>query len=70
LLFPFFKKKINYFRDIFKTKMRTYSEEMVPFVSSLLQSVVLHPNSLCLIIESLSLCVETEIIDTRASMNL
>lgn len=61
---------MNYFRDIFKTKMREYTEELVPFISNLLQSVVLHPNSLCLIIESLNLFTETEIIDPRASMNL
>ncbi|CAB5373170.1 unnamed protein product [Rhizophagus irregularis] len=53
-------------RDIFKTKMREYTEELVPFISNLLQSVVLHPNSLCLIIESLNLFTETEIIDPRA----
>lgn len=50
--------------------MRDYTEELVPFISNLLQSVVLHPNSLCLIIESLNLFAETEIIDPRASMNL
>ncbi|CAI2165552.1 14383_t:CDS:10 [Funneliformis geosporum] len=53
-------------RDICKSKARDYAEEVIPFMSSLLQSVILHPNSLCLIIESLNLCVEAKVIDSRA----
>ncbi|CAG8528124.1 16440_t:CDS:10 [Funneliformis mosseae] len=53
-------------RDICKSKARDYAEEVIPFMSSLLQSTILHPNSLCLIIESLNLCVEATVIDSRA----
>lgn len=57
----------NYFyRDICKSNGRDYAEELIPFISILLQSVVLHPKSLCLIIESLNACVESKAIDARA----
>ncbi|CAG8614440.1 7786_t:CDS:2, partial [Dentiscutata heterogama] len=53
-------------RDICKSKGRDYAEELLPFISSLLQSVILHPKSLYLVIEALNACVEAKVVETRA----
>ncbi|CAG8584546.1 9430_t:CDS:2, partial [Cetraspora pellucida] len=53
-------------RDICKSKGRDYAEELLPFISSLLQSVILHPKSLYLIIETLNACIEAKVVETRA----
>ena len=50
-------------RDICKTDAVNYSQDLIPIMSSLLQSVTLHPISLCLIIDSLNACVEANAID-------
>ncbi|KAG9285568.1 hypothetical protein G9A89_006556 [Geosiphon pyriformis] len=57
-------------RDICRTKAHDYAEELIPFVSSLLQSVCLRPASLCLIIEALNACVSSDVIDPRAVWNV
>ncbi|CAG8744459.1 13181_t:CDS:2, partial [Acaulospora morrowiae] len=53
-------------RDMCRSNGKDYAEELLPFISSLLQSVILHPKSLCLIIESLTACVEAEVANARA----
>ncbi|CAG8538899.1 7710_t:CDS:10 [Ambispora leptoticha] len=54
-------------RDICKTKARDYAEELIPFLSSLLQSVILLPISISLIIEALNASVEADVVDPRAA---
>ncbi|CAG8494615.1 9056_t:CDS:10 [Ambispora gerdemannii] len=54
-------------RDICKAKARDYAEELIPFLSSLLQSVVLLPTSMSLIIEALNASVEADVVDPRAA---
>ncbi|CAG8453321.1 807_t:CDS:10 [Diversispora eburnea] len=51
-------------------KFKLEIAELLPFISTLLQSVVLHPKTLCLIIESLNSCVEANVIDIRAVWNI
>ncbi|CAJ0758400.1 17081_t:CDS:10 [Entrophospora sp. SA101] len=41
-------------RDICKIDAVNYSEELIPLISSLLQSTILHPISLCLVIDTLN----------------
>ncbi|RHZ54170.1 hypothetical protein Glove_429g24 [Diversispora epigaea] len=57
-------------RDICKSDGKDYAVELIPFISTLLQSVVLHPKSLCLIIETLNACVEANVVGIRAVWNI
>ncbi|CAJ0911396.1 10992_t:CDS:10 [Entrophospora sp. SA101] len=50
-------------RDICKIDAVNYSEELIPLISSLLQSTILHPISLCLVIDTLNTCIEANAAD-------
>nr|CAG8503636.1 3784_t:CDS:10 [Entrophospora candida] len=50
-------------RDICKVDAVNYSEELIPLISSLLQSTILHPISLCLVIDTLNTCIEANAAD-------
>ncbi|KAF9971637.1 hypothetical protein BGZ73_005410, partial [Actinomortierella ambigua] len=53
-------------RDICVKNAASHAEVLIPFLATLLKSVELHPNSICLILESLNLSVRANVVEPRA----
>ncbi|CAG8545639.1 2322_t:CDS:2 [Paraglomus occultum] len=52
-------------RDICRTSAEAHVDDLLPFISSLMQTVRLHPVSICLILETLNACIERDVVDPR-----
>lgn len=73
---PTFQLSANHFlppeqrqyRDICAYDATGYAEVLIPFLATLLGSVALYASSICIIIETMNLTVEANVVEPRAGM--
>ncbi|KAG0244447.1 hypothetical protein BGW41_007739 [Actinomortierella wolfii] len=53
-------------RDVCAKNAASHAEVLIPFLATLLKSVELHPNSICLILDSLNISVKANVVEPRA----